>query len=133
MAKITTVFLSLLLAFPPAFGQEASISISSSSANMPPLIITAPGVGQEHPRALKRARIAGGITAAGGAGLMTYAVMFDIGSMGLASFIILIGGLTAYLAHRRLHGIDDFPPDRDSDAPVYSQPPEFPQAPPPQH
>jgi hypothetical protein len=108
--KLSALLLSLLL-IRPAFGQDLSISASTSSADaLPPLIITAPSTHEDPSLRIKQARAAGGLTAAGGLGLMAYAAFAGTGPVGWAAALVFLGGMTAYLSHRRIQGKDDFGP-----------------------
>lgn len=105
------ILLSLLVSA-PAVGQPMPAGVSPSTApagSLEPIIIIAPLLKQEGP--LKVARATGGVVALSGVGLMVYAVVFaGTGPIGWAAGIIFFGGLTAYLAHRRLNGEKDFKP-----------------------
>jgi hypothetical protein len=114
--------LSLLLALPaisPAqtavnsvITQEESSTVSSSATAIEPLTVTAQRThAEEEARIarLKTTRAAGGLLAGSGVGLMAYAVLFaGAGPIGWAAGLMFLGGLTAYLAHRRLKKKDDF-------------------------
>lgn len=113
--KIAAVFLALLTAFPSsAWAQEAvapstaavepSISTVAIEA---PLIITAPRVKDQ--AALETARATGAGAAVAGTGLIAYSVFFAAtGPIGWAAALVFVGGMTAYLSHRRLQGKEDF-------------------------
>jgi hypothetical protein len=111
--KFVAIILSLLI---PASAvcqpTPAGLSPSTVTAGgLEPLIVTALPPGPEAP--LKIARATGGIVALSGVGLMVYAVLFvGTGPIGWATGLIFFGGLTAYLAHRRLKGDKDFKPDQ---------------------
>jgi len=74
-----------------------------------PITITAP---REKPQpALKATRDGGAAVAAGGLGAMGYIVWAaPTGPFGWAAAAVFLGGMSAYLAHRRLKGHDDFSP-----------------------
>lgn len=74
-----------------------------------PITITAP---REKPQpALKAARDGGAAVAAGGLGAMGYIVWAaPTGPFGWAAAAVFLGGMSAYLSHRRLKGHDDFSP-----------------------
>ena len=56
-------------------------------------------------------RTVGGVAAVSGLGLAGYAVfMAAAGPLGWAAGLLFFGGLSAYLAQRRLDGEQDFPP-----------------------
>jgi len=91
----------------------AGVSLSTASAGiLEPFTIIAPMLKQERP--VKIARATGGLVALSGVGLLVYAVVFvGTGPIGWATGLIFFGGLTAYLAHRQLHGKNDFKPNPD--------------------
>jgi len=107
--KSIAILLSLLIPA-SAIGQPTPADVSPSTAPiviLEPIIITAPLLRQEGP--LKIARATGGLAALSGVGLVVYAVLFvGTGPLGWATGLIFFGGLTAYLAHRRLNGEKDF-------------------------
>ena len=109
--KSVAILLSLLIPA-SAVGQSAPAAVALSTgpvAFLEPLIIIAPLLKQEGP--LKIARATGGLAAVSGVGLMVYTVLFvGTGPIGWAAGLIFFGGMTAYLAHRRLNGIKDFKP-----------------------
>jgi len=109
--KIIAAFLALILALPlpvPASAEDVETSTVPVQAAVPtePLTVTAPRVREQ--AALETARAAGAGTAVAGAGLMTYAVFFATGPFGWAAAAVFFGGMTAYLSHRRLQGMEDF-------------------------
>lgn len=107
--KIAAAFLALIIAFPvPASAEDVETSTASVQASVPtePLTVTAPRFREQ--AALETARAAGAGTAIAGAGLMTYAVFFATGPFGWAAAAVFFGGMTAYLSHRRLQGMEDF-------------------------
>ena len=128
--KLLAAFLSLLLTA-QAFGQPIPLSTAPAAEgsadvefSTSPITVTAPRESPEVAR-LKVARGTGAVAAAGGGGLMIYSMLFAAGGpFTLAAGLLLLGGLTAYLAHRRLHGHDDFspgPPPRRPDSPTASK------------
>lgn len=103
--KAAAVLLALLTAFPAPV--RAASSLAPASTVSEPLTITAPRV--KNKTALKTVRVAGTGTAVAGAGLMGYAVAFGAaGPIGWAAGLIFLGGMSAYLSHRRLKGHEDF-------------------------
>lgn len=69
-------------------------------------------------RVLKTARAAGVGVGAAGAGMMAYVIVLDLaGPFGWAASLLFLGGMTAYLSHRRLKGYQDFPPSPAAEAP----------------
>jgi hypothetical protein len=113
--KIFAALLALLTAMPPAGrAQEAvapstsAVEISQSSSPVAePLTVTATRINER--AALETARTAGAGAAVAGTGLMAYAVFFAAGGpVGWAAALIFMGGMTAYLSHRRLTGKQDF-------------------------
>ena len=131
--KIFSLFLALLTALPsPARAQEAVAPLTSAveptvstAAVEGPFTVTAPRVKDQ--AALETARATGAGAAVAGTGLMAYAAFFTAGGpFGWAAALVFLGGMTAYLSHRRLHGKDDFswsapppraPTDQNSGAP----------------
>lgn len=103
------VLLALCQALPAAaLAPEAS----TGSYTLPgsTLTITAPRE-PASAQALRAARAGGGAVAVGGLGAMGYMALFSAGGpFGWAAALVLMGGMTAYLAHRRLSGKQDFPP-----------------------
>ncbi|MBI3565656.1 MAG: hypothetical protein HY079_10710 [Elusimicrobia bacterium] len=97
-------------------------SASTGTAAAPPqelpfievstITITAPRARDESEiKVLKTARAAGAGVGVAGAGMMTYVLLLDLtGPFGWAASLIFLGGMTAYLSHRRLQGYQDFPP-----------------------
>jgi hypothetical protein len=129
--RIAAILLSLSL-FSPAYSQQAwegppaevsptgvaADRSSATAAGLPPLTVTAPRMEQKQARELKQARSTGGVVAGAGAGLA-----LNAGIIGLGAFLVVwggalifVGGLTAYLCHRRLQGKDDFGPLREEDS-----------------
>ena len=112
IAVLTALSLPLGAAAQPApagTGVEAS---TEAFLGISTITVTAPRVGgAEEAEVLKIARGTGVGAAVGGAGLMTYVLVFDLaGPFGWAASLIFLGGMTAYLSHRRLQGREDFPP-----------------------
>jgi len=71
--------------------------------------LTTPTSQEQKEQRLRDARLAGGLTAATGAGLTSYWVVAGIaGGFVVSAVMILVGGFTAYLSHRRLHKREDF-------------------------
>jgi hypothetical protein len=106
--KIVAAFLALLIALPsPGRAQEAVEPSVSTMAVEGPFTITAPRIKDQ--AALETARATGAGAAVAGTGLMAYSVFFAAaGPFGWAAALIFVGGMTAYLSHRRLHGKEDF-------------------------
>jgi hypothetical protein len=106
--RIFSLFLALLTALPsPGRAQETVEPSVSTAAVEGPFTITAPRIKDQ--AALETARTAGAGAAAAGTGLMAYSVFFAAaGPFGWAAALIFVGGMTAYLSHRRLHGKEDF-------------------------
>ena len=124
--KIAAVFLALLTAFPPsAWAQEAVEPSVSTVAIEAPLTVTAPRVKDQ--AALETARATGAGAAVAGTGLVAYSVFFAAtGPIGWAAALIFVGGMTAYLSHRRLQGKEDFSwsaPPAEPAKPKVSEPP----------
>ncbi len=125
-------FLSLLIALPIiSYGQTAANSVvvsqeeseapTSTATTLAPLTVTAQRLHEEEEariHRLKRTRMAGGVMAGTGVGLMINAVIVGIGSTVAlwAMPLILVGGLTAYFAHRKLKGKNDFGPTTNQPA-----------------
>ena len=119
--KYVAILLSLLIPA-SAIGQSTAAGVGESvpggvSAStapvsiLEPLVIIAPLLKQEAP--LKIARATGGVVALSGVGILVYVVIFaGTGPIGWATGLIFFGGLTAYLAHRRLNEKQDFGPQR---------------------
>jgi hypothetical protein len=129
--RIAAVLLSLSL-LTPAYSQPAQEAApyetapgnlttelsSATAAGLPPLTVTAPRLSEKQARELKTARSSGAVVAGAGAGLA-----LNAGIIGLGAFIVVwggallfVGGLTAYLCHRRLQGKDDFGPGGEDDS-----------------
>jgi len=121
--KLLAILLSLSLVS-PVLGETAP-------GALPPLVITAPHPTKAEIQRLKKIRTAGSVAAVSGTGLLFYgALVAGTGPIGWAAGLMFGGGLTAYLAHRRLNGHDDFGPtnavapsaarsdDRESAAPA---------------
>ena len=113
--NILSIVLSLLLIAPPAWSQNVQesapeIPISTApTAELAPLVITAPWLSPEETRRLKQAQAIGGVTAASATGVIIYSVIVaSAGPIAWAASLLFVGGLTAYLSHRRLQGHDDF-------------------------
>lgn len=113
--KIVAAFLAVLTALPSAGWAQEAVAPStaavepsvSTSAVEGPFTITAPRVKDQ--ALLENARTAGAGAAVAGTGLMAYSVFFAAaGPFGWAAALIFVGGMTAYLSHRRLHGKEDF-------------------------
>lgn len=114
--RIASAFLAFLIAFPPPlFAADADVETSTSSAAIVlstepltgPLTVTAPRTTEK--AVLETTRAAGAGTAVAGGGLMAYSVLFTAGGpFGWAAALVFLGGMTAYMSHRRLQGKDDF-------------------------
>lgn len=131
--KILAVLLSLSLAPGAAAQGPAGAAASVELATAPYIAVSTITVTAPRPRSadeirvLKTARAGGAAVGAAGAGLMVYTVVFGLtGPFGWAASLIFLGGMTAYLSHRRLRGYDDFPKTRP---PAEPRPPEGPEAP----
>lgn len=113
--KILAVLLSLsvpLSAQPLAVSSAAPAEAPLEVLEVSTITVTAPRPrGAQEERVLKIARGTGLGMAAGGAGLMSYVLILDlVGPFGWAASLLFLGGMTAYLSHRRLQGYEDFPP-----------------------
>jgi len=114
--RIASAFLALLIAFPPPlFAADADVENSTSSAAIVlstepltgPVTVTAPRLTEK--TVLETTRAAGAGTAVAGGGLMAYTILFTAGGpFGWAAALVFLGGMTAYMSHRRLQGKDDF-------------------------
>lgn len=112
--KILAALLSLSL----VLGAAPSPSASTAPVHELPIVdistitVTAPRARDEAEiRVLKTARATGAGVGVAGAGMMTYVLLLDLtGPFGWAASLIFLGGMTAYLSHRRLKGYQDFPP-----------------------
>lgn len=114
--KTAAALLALLIALPPPLhAAETDVESSTSAAEAAvstgpvtePVTVTAPRVREQ--AALETARAAGTGAAVAGGGLMAYAVFFTAGGpFGWAAALVFLGGMTAYLSHRRLQGKEDF-------------------------
>jgi hypothetical protein len=114
--KIASALLAFLIAFPaPLSAADADVGTSTSSATVlistapltEPVTVTAPRLTEK--QALETARVAGTGAAVAGTGLMAYAAFFTAGGpFGWAAALLFLGGMTAYLSHRRLEGKEDF-------------------------
>jgi len=114
--RIASAFLAFLIAFPPPFSAaDADVETSTSSAAVlisteplaGPLTVTAPRITEK--AVLETTRVAGAGTAIAGGGLMAYTVLFTAGGpFGWAAALVFLGGMTAYMSHRRLEGKEDF-------------------------
>lgn len=114
--RIASAFLAFLIAFPPSlFAADADVETSTSSAAIVlsteaitgPITVTAPRITEK--AVLETTRAAGAGTAIAGGGLMAYTVLFTAGGpFGWAAALVFLGGMTAYMSHRRLQGKDDF-------------------------
>ncbi|MBI5243764.1 MAG: hypothetical protein HY922_08815 [Elusimicrobia bacterium] len=101
------MLLSLSLAA-SAYGQQAAPDQPAAvGASLPPLTVTAPRLDDAQARALKSTRAAGAAVGVGGA-----AVAVAGGIIGAGAFVVtwgaaalFAGGMSAYLAHRRLKGM----------------------------
>ncbi|HEX4048809.1 MAG TPA: hypothetical protein VH309_13280 [Elusimicrobiota bacterium] len=113
------ILLSLCLPLAAAAQVPATPAEVAISTGAPPafstITVTAPHLRAAPPAgeaALKTVRAGGVAAAAGGLGLIAYAVIFEAaGPIGWAAGLLFFGGMTAYIAHRRLHGHDDLQPD----------------------
>lgn len=134
--KIFSLFLALLTALPsPGRAAEEAVETSTSAAEAAvstepltgPFTVTAPRIREQ--AVLETARAAGAGTAVAGTGLMAYAAFFTAGGpFGWAAALVFLGGMTAYLSHRRLKGKQDFSWSAPPPAP---SPDRAPSAPPP--
>lgn len=114
--KFASAFLALLIAFPPPLSAaDADVETSTSSAAVlistgplaEPVTVTAPRLTEK--AALETARTAGTGAAVAGGGLMAYTILFTAGGpFGWAAALLFLGGMTAYMSHRRLQGKEDF-------------------------
>lgn len=114
--KIASAFLALLMALPPPLSAaDADVETTTSSAAVlisteplvGPVTVTAPRLTEK--KVLETARTAGTGAAVAGTGLMAYAAFFTAGGpFGWAAALVFLGGMTAYLSHRRLKGEEDF-------------------------
>lgn len=114
--KIASAFLALLIALPPQLSAaDADVETSTSSAAVlistaplaEPVTVTAPRLSEK--QVLETARTAGAGAAVAGTGLMAYAAFFTAGGpFGWAAALLFLGGMTAYMSHRRLQGKEDF-------------------------
>ncbi len=114
--RIASAFLAFLIALPPPlFAADADVETSTSSAAIVlstetitgPITVTAPRITEK--AVLETTRVAGAGTAIAGGGLMAYTVLFTAGGpFGWAAALVFLGGMTAYMSHRRLQGKDDF-------------------------
>jgi hypothetical protein len=129
--RFSVILLSLSL-LTPAYSQQAqegeSVQASAPIPSteppsvivpvFPPLTVKAPRPNEKQIRELKKARVGGGVVAGAGAGLA-----LNAGIIGLGGFLVVwggglvfVGGLIAYLAHRRLQGKEDFGPANEDEA-----------------
>lgn len=109
--KIIAALLALLLPLQARAQTQPVREIAPVGVEIGTITVTAPRLGEE--AALKTARTTGTAAAVGGAGLMAYVVFFNAaGPFGWAAALVFVGGMTAYLSHRRLQGREDFPPTR---------------------
>ncbi|OGR94968.1 MAG: hypothetical protein A2V88_04225 [Elusimicrobia bacterium RBG_16_66_12] len=102
------VLLSLAVA-----AQAAAAPSTMTVAGVEPITVTAarPVIDPAEIPTLKTARAAGAVAGGMGVGLMSYVVFFSAGGpFGWAAALIFVGGMTAYLSHRRLQDRQDFPP-----------------------
>jgi len=113
--NILSIILSLLLIAPPAWSQTVrqsapEIPISTApTAELAPIVITAPWLSPEETKRLKQARAIGGLTAVSATGVIIYTVIVaSAGPIAWAASLLFVGGLTAYLSNRRLQGHNDF-------------------------
>lgn len=108
MRKIASL-MALVVAVQAAAQTQPALEFSPMGVEITTITVTAPRLGEE--AALRTARTTGAAAAAGGAGLMAYVVFFNAaGPFGWAAALVFMGGMTAYLSHRRLQGREDFPP-----------------------
>lgn len=100
---------------PPPGEASPAVEISTETMGVSTITVTAPREREQEEQQAQvlRATRAGGLgVAAGGAGIMAYAVIFEAaGPIGWAAGLLFFGGMTAYLSHRKLHGHDDFSPE----------------------
>ena len=116
--KTAALALSLLLPLPVFAQQSSEHEMASREAKVWTPSLSAEGESgwtappeNEAERGLKRTAVAGEVAAGAGAGLLAYAVVAAVtGPIGWAAAVIYVGSMTAYLAHRRLQGKEDFPP-----------------------
>ncbi|MDD5303508.1 MAG: hypothetical protein PHS14_10405 [Elusimicrobia bacterium] len=113
--KSLSLFLALLTALPPLGRAQEAAAPSTSAFETAlstepltePVTVTAPRIKEQ--AVLETARAAGAGTAVAGTGLMAYAAFFTAGGpFGWAAALVFLGGMTAYLSHRRLQGKEDF-------------------------
>lgn len=117
--KAMALLLCLALTAPAA---RAAAPSTMTVAGVEPITVTAarPVIDPAEVPALKTARTAGAVAGGMGVGLMSYVVFFSAaGPFGWAAALIFVGGMTAYLSHRRLQEHQDFPPTpRPAPSPV---------------
>ncbi len=120
--NIIAAALSLALVSPswsqthPKTAPEVPLS-TATETELAPLVVTVPWLTPEETKRLERARDIGGLAATSGAGVILYAVVIaSAGPIAWASCLVFIGGLTAYLSHRRLQGHEDFNSSREGPA-----------------
>ena len=97
----------------PAGAGPAKAGLSAAVPAPPPgtirIIHNPPPVPENEIRGLKIARGVGIGAAAVGLGLFAFSIATGgAGAVVAAAALVFFGGLTAYLAHRRIHGKDDF-------------------------
>jgi hypothetical protein len=116
--KSLAVLLALALAFDAAAAPAAVLPSTAAARGSPDEVIlgistitvTAPREGSAEVRALKAARTGGAAAGVAGLGWMGYLIAAGVtGPFGWAAAAVFLGGMTAYLAERRLEGEDDFP------------------------
>ncbi len=89
----------------PASGSAPEVILSVST-----ITVTAPRVSPSEVRVLKTAQAGGAAAGVAGLGWMSYVVYAGLGGpFGWAAALVFLGGMTAYLSHRRLEGDQDFP------------------------
>jgi hypothetical protein len=107
--KVLASYLAVMLAASPARAAAAPPA-AADAVEADTFTVVAPRLKTDETAALRRARAGGAGTAAAGAGLLAYVVFAGTGPFGWAAALLFLGGGTAYLAHRRLAGNDDFGP-----------------------
>ena len=108
--KAAAVLLSLAIS---ARAAPAVAPSTTAAAGVEPITVTAPRpvLDPAEIPTLQTARTAGAVAGGMGVGLMSYVVFFSAGGpFGWAAALIFVGGMTAYLSHRRLQEHQDFPP-----------------------
>ena len=110
MTRILAATLAVLMPL-QAFAQAAPAAPEAAETVVVGSTITVTAARFQETAVLKTARGAGGVAAVGGAGWIAYiAFVGPTGPFGWAAALLFLGGMTAYLSHRRLQGREDFPP-----------------------